>query len=127
MSEAPFGLSLDPDGDGFVLTHTGLDGVTARIPLGAADILSLTRSALALREQSLAARQPASDEVEAVLASPVGEATLARELLGDHVLLTLSAPGGDKASFALPLPLAADLATRLAALVETPPATLSRQ
>ncbi|MBY6242143.1 hypothetical protein [Methylosinus sp. Sm6] len=128
MSEAPFGLSLDPDGEGFVLSRTGDDGVTARIPLTAADILSLTRSALALREQSLAARQAASGDVEAVLASPVREATLAREMLGGHVLLTLTSPEGDRASFALPLALAAELSAQLTELVEAPPpASISRQ
>jgi hypothetical protein len=121
MSEASSGLTLDPNGDDFILSRTSDDGVTARIALSAADILSLTRSALALREKSLAERQPASGEVEAVLASPVREATLAREWLGDHVLLTLASPDGDRASFALPTALAADLCTRLAAVLEEQP------
>lgn len=128
MSEASSGLSLDPNGDDFTLSRTGDDGVTTRIVLTAADILTLTRSALALREKSLAARQPASGEVEAVLASPVSEATLAREWLGDHVLLTLASPDGDRTSFALPTALAGDLCARLAALLEEqPPAPPIRQ
>lgn len=128
MSEASSGLSLDPNGDDFILSQTGDDGATARIALSAADILALTRSALALRDKRLAARQPASGEMEAVLASPVAEATIAREALGDHVLLTLTSPDGDRASFALPLALAAELSARLAALLaQSPPAPPSRQ
>lgn len=127
MSEAPFDLSLAADGEGFVLSRTGDDGVTTTISLTPADILSLTRSALELREKSLSARQPASGAVEAVLASPVREATLAREMLGDHVLLTLTGPDGDHASFALPIDIAADVSTRLSALLESAPPTLSRQ
>jgi hypothetical protein len=128
MSEASSGLSLVSNGDDFILSQTGDDGVTARIALSAADILALTRSALALREKRLAASQPASGEMEAVLASPVTEAEIAREALGDHVLLTLTSPEGDRASFALPLGLAAELSARLADLVaETPPTPPSRQ
>ncbi|HEY8260630.1 MAG TPA: hypothetical protein VIG55_05420 [Methylosinus sp.] len=52
----------------------------------------------------------------------------AREALGDHVLLTLASPDGDRASFALPLALAAHLSARLADLVaQTPPTPPSRQ
>jgi hypothetical protein len=128
MSEASSGLSLDPNGDDFILSRTSDDGVTTRIALSAADILALTRSALALREQRLAASQPASGEMEAVLASPVTEATLAREMLGDHVLLTMTSQDGDRASFALPSALAAGLSVRLAELVaQTPPTPPSRQ
>jgi hypothetical protein len=118
MSEAAPGLSLDPDGDDFILTRTGDDGATARIPLTAADILALTRSALALREKGLAARQPASGEVEAVLATPVETIELHRETLGEHVLLGFVSPDGNRLAFALPAALAADLAARLAGLAD---------
>jgi hypothetical protein len=112
MSEAS-GLNLDPNGDDFILSRTGDDGVTARISLTAADILALTRSALALRGRSLADRQPASGDVEAVLATPVESASLHREMLGDNFLLTLTSPDGNRLAFALPAGLAAGIAERL--------------
>lgn len=114
MSEATSGLNLDANGDDFILSRTDDDGVTAKIALSAADILTLTRSALAIREKSLAQRQPASGEMEAVLATPVAEITLDRELLGDNVLLTMIAADGNRLAFALPSALAAALAERLA-------------
>lgn len=114
----PSGLDLEPDGDDFVLSRTDRDGVTARIALSAADILALTRSALALRERSLSQRQPANGEVEAVLATPVVEVALNRELLGDNLLLTMISADGNRLTFALPSALAADLAGRIADLPE---------
>ena len=127
MSEASSGLSLDPDGDGFILSRTGDDGVTARIALSAADILALTRSALALRETSLAKRQPASGDVEAVLATPVEKIALHREMLGDNLLLTLLSPDGNRLAFALPSALAAELAERLAGALAEQAAALPPQ
>ncbi|WP_159726639.1 hypothetical protein [Methylosinus sp. Ce-a6] len=127
MSEASSGLSLDPDGDGFILSRTGDDGVTARIALSAADILALTRSALALRETSLAQRQPASGDVEAVLATPVEKIALHREMLGDNLLLTLLSPDGNRLAFALPSALAAELAERLAGALAEQAAALPPQ
>ncbi len=118
MSEAPSGLKLDPDGDGFILTRTDHEGATAKIPLSAADILALTRSALALRERGLSQRQPANGEMEAVLASPVADVALNRELLGDNILLTMISADGSRLTFALPSALAADLARRIVDLPE---------
>jgi len=127
MSEAASGLILDPDGDDFILSRTGDDGVTARIALTAADILDLTRSALALREKGLAERQAASGEVEAVLATPVENVALHREMLGDNLLLTLVSPEGNRLAFALPSALAADLVERLTGVLATQAAAPARQ
>lgn len=127
MSEASSGLSLDPDGDGFILSRTGDDDVTARIALSAADILALARSALALREKSLAERQPANGDVEAILATPVEKITVHREMLGDNLLLSLVSPDGNRLAFALPSALAAELAERLAGALAEQAAALPPQ
>lgn len=127
MSEASSGLSLDPDGDGFILSRTGDDGVTASIALSAADILALTRSAIALREASLAERQPAHGDVEAILATPVEKIAVHREMLGDNLLLSLVSPDGNRLAFALPSALAAELAERLAGALAEQAAALPPQ
>lgn len=118
MPEASSGLNLDPNGDDFILSRTGDDGVTARISLTAADIFALTRSALAIREKKLAERQPASGDVEAVLATPVETVALHRDMLGENILLALTGPDGNRFAFALPAALAANLAERLSHLLE---------
>ncbi|PWB84092.1 MAG: hypothetical protein C3F11_03090 [Methylocystaceae bacterium] len=118
MPEAASGFNLDPDGDDFILSRTDHDGVTAKISLTAADILALTRSALAIRERSLSQRQPAGGAVEAVLATPVTEVELNRELLGDNILLTMISADGNRLTFALPSTLAVDVAGRIADLSE---------
>lgn len=127
MSEASSGLNLDPIGEDFILSRKGDDGVTAKIVLTAADILELTRSALALREKGLAERQPASGEVEAVLATPVESIALHREMLGDNLLLTLVSPDGNRLAFALPSAVAGDLVERLSAVLATQTAAPARQ
>lgn len=124
MSEAAPGLNLDPDGDGFILSRRGDDGVTARIALSASDILALTRSALARREKNLAARQPASGDVEAILATPVESVALHREINGDNLLLTLVSPDGNRLAFAFTAALAAELAERLSGALEAQAAAL---
>lgn len=118
MAEAPTRLELDSDGDGFLLSRTDAAGVTVKIPLSAEDILSLPRAALTLRERSLAERQSASGETEAVLATPVMQVGVNREILGDNVLLTMVAADGTRLAFALPSALAADVAERISGLLQ---------
>jgi hypothetical protein len=128
MSEAPSRLTLEADGDNFVLSRTDAAGVTARIPLTAVDLVSIMKSALAARNKGLSQRQPASGEVEAVLAAPVAEVAVHREILGDNVLLTMIATDGTRLAFALPSALAADVAERIARVAqEGAGATSARQ
>ena len=112
-------LSLDPDGEDFVLRRVMPDGTTTTMKLSERDILTLAQSAPALQQQVLSRHNPRSDSHSAVTATEVAQIALHDESMGQAILLTMIAPGGSRATFAIPTQIA-DL------LVQSLPIRLAR-
>jgi hypothetical protein len=102
MSLTESKLSLDPDGDDFVLRRVMPDGTTTIMKLSETDVLTLAQSAPALQQQVLSRHAPKGGDHSAVSATPVAQVALHDESLGEAILLTMIAPGGSRATFALP-------------------------
>jgi len=112
-------LSLDPDGDDFILSRKAEDGKITKIKLSETDILTLAQSVPALQQQVLSRHMPSAGTHSAVAVTEVVQVALNDEGLGEKILLTMIAPGGSRAIFAIP-PLIAEL------LVQRLPVFLAR-
>lgn len=106
-------LSLDANGDDFVLRRVAVDGTTTTMALSETDILTLAQSVPALQQQVLSRHNPKGDSHSAVAATLVAQVALHDESLGESILLTMIAPGGSRATFALPAQIADLLVQRL--------------
>lgn len=106
-------LSLDPDGDDFVLTRKAEDGTVTSMKLSETDILTLTQSVPALQQQVLSRHNRNASDYTAVSATQVVQMALNDEALKEAILLTMIGPGGSRATFALPPHIAELLVQRL--------------
>jgi hypothetical protein len=112
-------LSLDPVGDNFVLRRVDAEGLVTTMALSETDILTLAQSVPALQQQVLSRHNPKAGSHSAVAVTEVVQVALNDESLGEKILLTMIAPGGSRATFAIP-PLIGDL------LVQRLPVFLAR-
>jgi hypothetical protein len=106
-------LSLDPDGDDFVLRRVAADGTTTTMALSETDVLTLAQSAPVLQLQILKRHDPKGDDHLAIAVTEVTRAELHDESLGEAILLTLIALSGSRQTFALPRQIAELLVQRL--------------
>lgn len=113
MSITESKLSLDPDGDDFVLRRVMPDGRTTTMKLSGTDILTLAQSVPALQQQILSRHMPRSGDHSPVAVTEVVQIALNQESLGEKILLTLIAPSGSRATFAIPALIANLLVERL--------------
>jgi hypothetical protein len=113
MTKTESKLSLDPDGDDFILRRVMPDGSTTMMKLSETDVLTLAQSAPALQQQVLSRNNPQAGSHTAVSATQVVQVALHDESLGEGILLTMIGPGGSRATFALPPEIADLLVQRL--------------
>src|ERR1700722_4710022 len=95
-------LSLDPDGDDFVLRRVAADHTTTTMKLSETDILTPAQSVPALQQQVLSRHNRNAADYTAVSATEVVQVALHDEALNQVILLTTIGPGGSRATFALP-------------------------
>ena len=110
-------LSLDPDGDDFLLRRRAADGTTTSIKLSETDILTLAQSVPNLQKVVLARHQPRGDSHSPLAATEVAQIELNVDSLGESLLLTPISPSGNRITFAIPPNVAELLAQRLPAHV----------
>jgi hypothetical protein len=121
-------LSLDPTGDNFTLRRTAPDGSTATMVLTGQDVITLAASAIHLQQAILARHAPEGADIAPVGATDVAQFALNHEVLGENILLTLIAPAGSRATFAIPRTIAQLLVDRLPVhLAQMAAKSLSRQ
>lgn len=113
MPKRAAGLSLDAEGNGFILRRTNPEGRTVGMRLSAQDVLTLAQSAQALREQVISRHDPEGERVRAVYATPVVQVGIAPEAIGERILLTLIGPSATELTFAIPAHIAQHLVDRL--------------
>jgi hypothetical protein len=110
-------LSLDPDGDNFVLRRVDANGTTTTMKLSETDVLTLAQSVPALQQLVLSRRKPRGGSHTAVSATEVAQVALHSERMGEATLITMIAQGGAHATFALPRHIVELLAERLPVLL----------
>ena len=113
MSREVSGLDLIEDGGDFRLSVTDETGNTTSVRLTPHQVLTLAQSAPSFRERILAPHNPSGGAVQAVVATPVVQIGLNQDSLGEEILLTLIAPNGARATYAIPLHIAEHLVERL--------------
>ncbi len=106
-------ISLDEDGDNFVLTRTQPDGTTTSITLSPQNVMTLAQSAPLFRERVLSRIYPLGGGVSPVFATVTAQARVAPDALGEAILLTLIAPNGAGVTFEIAPSLARELAERI--------------
>ena len=95
-------LSLEPDGVDFVLRRVAEDGTITQMRLSENDILTLCRSIPNLQQEILSRHAPKGADHSPVSVTEVVRVGLGQESLGERILLTLIAPSGGQATFAIP-------------------------
>jgi hypothetical protein len=113
MTNTESKLSLDPDGDDFVLHRKAEDGTVTTMKLSATDVLTLAQSAQSLRDHILAKHSREGAEHSPVAVTPVAQVGLDDGSLGETIHLTMIGPSGSRAIFELPLQIADLLMQRL--------------
>jgi len=111
MGQATF--SLNPSGDGFILVKTESDGTKTTMPLTGKDVLTLAASAIHLQQTILSQYDPKGGDILATVATDVAQIAVNQEALGENILMTLIAPAGSQATFAIPRHIARQLSDRL--------------
>lgn len=104
MPEQDSKLSLDPDGNDFLLRKVAADGTATAIKLSDADILTLAQSALILRSHVLAKRS--REGADAVMLTPAARIELNTDLHNSEIHLAMIDRHGASAWFSLSLELA---------------------
>jgi hypothetical protein len=110
-------LSLDPDGDNFVLRRVEASGTTTTMKLSETDVLTLGQSVPALQQLVLSRRKPRGGSHTAVSATEVSQVALHSERTGQATLITMIAPGGAHVTFALPRHVVESLVEQLPVLL----------
>lgn len=122
MAQGTSSLRLDPVGDDFMLRRAG---ARRGFRLSGEDVLTLAQSASFLRDRVLSRYNPTGEGVVPVIATPVADATLGMDALGENLLLALEMPSGERVVFSVPRHKAAQLAAsipwHLAREAEGPP------
>ena len=101
MTDPSSGLSLDEDGDDFILSVMGKDGDLTKVRLTEVQVMTLGQSAPAFRDRIAARHNPRSDLVSAVVATPVTHLGVQPDSLKAAVLLTLQSDTGGRLTFEL--------------------------
>jgi hypothetical protein len=119
MPNATEGLSLEEDGDGYVLSATDKAGTTSTVKLTQEQLLVLSQSAPLLSKHALSKLLPKGASVAAVVATPVGAFQVEPDALKANILLTLQSVTTGSLTFELSPANAHSLLERLfAALSE---------
>jgi hypothetical protein len=95
-------ITLDQEGDGFILGADGLDGKRIEMRLTAMDVLSLSQSAVSLEERILSQRDPKGGGASAIRAAIVEQFRVQSDSMGQDLLLTVQTPNGRRLTFAFP-------------------------
>ena len=118
MSEIPLGLSLDETEGGFVLRRKNATGTVISIPISREELFGLQETITSWRDRMVSGAKTQSGSVEAIVFQPVAQFELTHEAIGEHLLLTLVAPSGNRRTFGLVPPMAADLAEHIPAYLD---------
>jgi hypothetical protein len=115
-------VSLDEEGEHFVLGVPDGDGATTEIKLTADQVLSLSRSALSLEERILARHNPQGEGAVPLHAVFVEEFLVQADRHGDYLIQTVALSQGRRMVFAF----ARQYAIRLAVEVQSKVAEMQR-
>lgn len=127
MSDPTHGMAFDEDGEDFVLTVTGKDGVSSSVRFTADQLLTLSQSATTWRERILLRRLP-KGAAGVRLVTPVHRIGIEPNMLGTAVLLTLQSATETTTAFALSPHIVRQMVEHLpAALAEVEAAAMTRQ
>jgi hypothetical protein len=107
------GLDLVDEGDGFSLLVNDANGKVSKVNLTDEQLLTLAQSAPLFQARVLAKLGRKEAGVDAVYSTPVKEAILNTDLLGEKIILTLVAPNEARVAFELTPHLANNLVQRL--------------
>jgi len=128
MVGSPKPLTLDEEGDSFVLRHQGADGKETELILTEQDVLTLGNSASAFVKAILLRRTPKAGSVKTVLATQVARFSADPDSLGEDILLALVTPNGGQMIYAIPPNIGRLLRDRLdKSIAEIESAGLTRQ
>jgi hypothetical protein len=108
-------LTLDPQGDNFLLRQVTTEGTAVSMTLSDSDVLKLAQSARTLRHHVLAKRS--REGAEAVALTPVAQIELNTDLHDSEIHLAMIDGHGAKEGFLLTLDLAQSLLHRLPTFV----------
>src|ERR1700693_40347 len=106
-------ISLDEDGDNFILKRTDSDGTTSNIILSPQNVMTFAQSAPLFQERILSRIHPSGGDFSAVFVTPVAQIGLHDDALRENILLTLVAPNGARLVYQLDPSLAQELAVRI--------------
>jgi hypothetical protein len=101
MSDNTAGLSLEEEGDDFILSVTGTEGGVSKVRLTEAQVLTLIQSAPAFRDRIVLRRSPEGADVSAVVVTPVSHIGVQPDSLGESVLITFQSTTRGRLTFAL--------------------------
>ncbi len=110
-------ISLDPNGDDFVLRRVAANGAVTTMALSETDVLTLAQSAPAFQLEILRRHDPGGGNYSAVAVTEIAQIALHNESLGEAILLTMIAKSGSRQTYALPKFVAEPLAERLPVFV----------
>jgi hypothetical protein len=115
VTEIPLGLSLDESEGGFILRRKNAAGVVISIPISREELFGLQETITSWTDRMVSGVKTQSGSVEAIVFQPVAQFELTHEAIGEHLLLTLVAPSGNRRTFGLARRMAADLAAHIPA------------
>jgi hypothetical protein len=125
---SPKPLTLDEEGEAFVLRHQGADGKETELILTEQDVLNLGNSAAGFAKAILLRRMPGSGGVNTVLATKVARFSADPDSLGEDILLALVTPNGGQMIYAISPSIGRLLRERLdKSIVEIESGGLTRQ
>ena len=95
-------ITLDEEGDGYILTGTNTEGDVVKTSLTAEDVLALINSALFFEPKIHARQNPESMGAGSVWAVSVAEFRVQSDSLGQDLLLSIQTPNERQVVFAFP-------------------------
>ena len=101
MPDNTGGLTLQEDGNDFILSVTDEDGTVSQVRLTEAQMMTLSQSAPAFRERIVLRRSPEGGNVSAVVVTPISQIGVQPDSLGTSVLLTLQSTTQGRMVYAL--------------------------
>ena len=104
VSEIPLGLSLDETEGGFVLRRKNATGTVISIPISREELFGLQETVTSWTDRMVSGAKAQSGSLEAIVFQPVAQFELTHEAIGEHLLLTLVAPSGNRRTFGLAPP-----------------------
>ena len=118
MTKIPLGLSFDETEGGFILRRKNAAGSVISIPMSREELFGLQETITSWTDRMVSGAKTQSGSVEAIVFQPVAEFDLAHEAIGEHLLLTLVAPSGNRRTFGLAPRMAADLVAHIPAYLD---------